>query len=109
MDQSEKRRRPRVRPGRLVTVRLVNQASVQDATVFDLSESGLGILVQSPIKSGTTVHVEVENHVLVGTVVSSQPWTEGQHRIGLELIHLIGSSAWEKLSGKLHRESFTAA
>ena len=97
MTEAESRRSPRVRPGRIVRVTFLEQSLVHSGTLLDISETGMGILVDAPISSGSTIHVEVERTLLVGTVVYCSPAANGRFRVGAQLVNRLGGTTWESL------------
>jgi len=100
MTDTEYRRSPRVRPGRIVCVTFLDRSLVDGGTLIDISDTGVGILVDAPIETGTTLHVEIEHHLLVGTAVYCRPAENGHFRVGLQLVNRLGGPAWEELLRK---------
>jgi hypothetical protein len=97
MTRLELRRSPRVRPGGIVRVTLLDKALAGTGTLLDISETGVGLLVEAPIEAGTTVHLELHDHLLVGNVVYCDPTEAGPYRVGLQLLNRLGGAAWETL------------
>ena len=100
----EFRRSPRVRPGRIVRLTFLEKSLVEGGTLLDISETGMGILVDSPIDSGTTLHVELEGHLLVGTSVHCVPTSQQSFRVGLELVNRLSGTDWDRLIHKWRKD-----
>jgi PilZ domain len=93
--RSSYRRSPRLRPGRTVRVTVLDQTNAGVGSLLDISETGLGILIEGPLCMGTTVHVEVEDHLLVGTIVYCHTCDNGYFRAGVQLLNHVGGPTWE--------------
>ena len=100
MSETESRRSPRVRPGRIVRVTVLDPSRAEYGTLIDISETGMGLFVESPFDVESTVHVEFEDYLLVGTVVYCRRLENGFLRLGLQLVNRLGGADWEAILRK---------
>lgn len=101
MVTSERRSSPRIRPGRLVRITFLEPSKVSGGTLVDISEHGAGVLVDSEVAPATTLHIELDGHLLVGTVLYCMP--AGEHfRLGLHLVHHLSATDWQAFLERFH-------
>ena len=60
----------------------------QMAKVKNTSESGLGLLVDTEIRAGTALRIELEDAILLGEVMYCRP-VEGKHFVGVQLEQML--------------------
>ena len=100
---AERRKHPRLRPGRIVYLTFLDTSVQSNATLIDVSESGIGLLADQPLQPGTVFHLEVEGHLLVATVAYCQPAMEKHCRMGLTIVsHVshVGGGDWNTFLDK---------
>jgi PilZ domain len=100
MTNRELRRSPRVRPGGIVRVTFLERSFVDTGTLVDISETGMGLLVEAPVEPGTTLHVELNDQLVVGSAVYCRVAENGYYRVGLRLLNRLGGSAWDAMLRK---------
>lgn len=58
--------------------------------IFDVSKSGLGLVIAASLAEGSWVQVQVGNALALGEVRHSTPIDEQRFRIGIRLADIVG-------------------
>lgn len=68
--------------------------SLRNANLVDVSETGVGLLVEQEVEPGTPLPIEVGGHVLLTAVVHCRPVLERHFQLGLLIVQHISGGDW---------------
>ena len=100
MLSTERRASPRIRPGRLIRFTILENSLVNSGTLLDVSEHGAGVVVDTALPPATTLHMELDGHLMVGTVLYCVAAADEKFRLGLHLVNHLSNSDWRQLLEK---------
>jgi len=85
-DVDEQRREHRFRPNQTVTLKVLGMrpGPVMPASVRDISGSGMRLRTPLPVPCGTSIEIETQEMLAVGSVCRCEP-DEGSYTLGVQI------------------------